>query len=165
MCTRQPGLSEATTEQPVLAIASSFQSARRPATAGHSTLNLPPTPLQGIDGEGSEARGGRRHHRTLGISKALDEACIQFVAAFEVTGVGGYQPTTPLTLGKPNVEAGGPRQPLKGQRGLRKHAVDHAGGEDRQRLAFATGQGGPVPVWPGGELWSARQESAEGRAS
>src|SRR6266404_3446987 len=46
MCIRQPGLSDATTVQPVLAIASSFQSARRAATCGHSRLNVPPNPEQ-----------------------------------------------------------------------------------------------------------------------
>src|SRR5207245_8551254 len=88
-------------------------------------------PISGVDREGAEARRGRRNDQTLGIPKALREACIQFVGGMKVPGIGRYQPAAPLPLRKTDLVPGGLRDSLQRDRRLGQDAVDHARREDR----------------------------------
>src|SRR5260370_31858410 len=110
---------------------------RRVAHARAGALVRRGAPVRGVDRKGPEARSRRRHDQTLGISKALRQIGVQARAALEVARVGRDEAAAPLTLGKANLEAGSRGNPLQRHSGLRLYPVDHAGREDRERLALA----------------------------
>src|SRR5260370_3528013 len=84
--------------------------------------------------------------------------------SFEVAGVGGDEAAAPLILGKTNVEARGGGNPFQRHGGLPLHSVDHAGGEDRERIAVDIAPLDAVAIPDPGEPRRTGKQPAEWRA-
>ena len=85
-------------------------------------------------------------------------------AALKVTRIGGDQAAAPLPLGKTNPEARRCGNPFQRDSSLRLDPVDHARGEDRERLAVDVARDDPIPIGDAGQPGRARHQPAERRS-